>query len=592
MKPVITFNFDVEYAGQATELNNRIPYGYINKKVCGCGLSSLAIENNRPTIIAVPNQELTSNKASQYPNDRFNGTVFAVKAGVSQDDIYEYYAEAKTPKIMVTYDSLWKVEGLLATNKFDLVIDESEQLLKFQRMKLSDKEDLKEVDVLTKLFQIAYQYRDKVSFISATPVPLEYMPDWVAELDQVEMNWSNTNKAKPYLMERTYPFKALREEIIKPLQKDGKIKLNDIEITKVIVFINSVSNIVKIAKECELDPSEVALILGDNLSNDVKIKGYNRLQNPKKLPKYTFVTSVGFQGIDLYDKDAFSIVVSNTSQQFTMIDMLTDMKQAISRQRMKDNVNYGKYGFIYNQSLFDKSEIDLIKEMNKVEISIIQAMNLHRMAKDSGNMEGFELLAKDSKDFKIYTIYNAEQDVYELNRMAFNADRYMILELKRQFTKGFDIRGSFAEGQTVECKVEMAKEVGYADLVNYFKKMQDLSLDEEEMDWAEYSTRTEWIDVIEKCHKLYGKVWSNITVAKEMLANYNSEYNQIGVKIGAAFSTGKRYSRAEVKERLNKLYAKHNIKRKAKHTDLDEYFETKNVSSTGGERFVEVIRRK
>lgn len=326
------------------------------------------------------------------------------------------------------------------------------------------------------------------------------------------------------------------------------------------------------------------------MHNDVKIKGYNRLQNPAKLPKFTFITSVGFQGIDLYDKDAFSIVVSNTGATFTMVDMLTDMKQAISRQRMKENVNYGKYGFIYNQNVFSKTEEELIKEMNKIESSIKQAINLHKMAKDSGNIDGFDLLAKDSKDFKTYTIYNQDEDIYELNQMAFNADKYMILELRKQFTDGFDVRASFADSEIVECNVKMAKEVTYADLVKYFKCSMDL--DTQKVDWAEYSTRTEWIDIIEKCWSLFGKTWTNVTVAKEMIENYNNEFNQLGIKIRAMFSVGQRYSRADIKSRLDNLYKKHNVTRKAKHTDLSDYFETKEVKSTGGERFIEILRRK
>ena len=160
---------------------------------------------------------------------------------------------------MVTYDSLWKVEQYI-NGGFDLVIDESEQLLKSQGLKLQDKGDIKDVDVLTKLFKIAEANKERLSFISATPIPVEYLPTWVSTLDQVVINWSGTTKAKAYLMERTYPFKSLREEIIKPLNENGKITINDVETDKVIVFINSVTNIVKIAKECELDPCDVALV--------------------------------------------------------------------------------------------------------------------------------------------------------------------------------------------------------------------------------------------------------------------------------------------------------------------------------------------
>lgn len=36
------YTFDAEYASETSLVN--IPAGYINKTVCGCGLTSLAIE--------------------------------------------------------------------------------------------------------------------------------------------------------------------------------------------------------------------------------------------------------------------------------------------------------------------------------------------------------------------------------------------------------------------------------------------------------------------------------------------------------------------------------------------------------------------
>ena len=67
---------------------------------------------------------------------------------------------------MVTVDSLPKVKHLL--DRCKLVIDESNELLKISRT------DRKEA--VLKLFDIAYQYRDSVSFISATPTDLKYLP--------------------------------------------------------------------------------------------------------------------------------------------------------------------------------------------------------------------------------------------------------------------------------------------------------------------------------------------------------------------------------------------------------------------------------
>ena len=55
-----------------------VPQGIINKKNCGCGLTSLAIEDKYPTVIFVPTVEIIKNKEAQYPNDRCNHFLFGL----------------------------------------------------------------------------------------------------------------------------------------------------------------------------------------------------------------------------------------------------------------------------------------------------------------------------------------------------------------------------------------------------------------------------------------------------------------------------------------------------------------------------------
>ena len=96
-------------------------------------------------------------------------------------------------------------------------------------------------------------------------------------------------------MQRTYPTKSLINELILPLQNHGSITVNDLKTSKLIIFLNSVTEIMKVIKEANLEADDVALIIGDNARNDIKIKGYNRLSDPKNLPTFTFCTSTGFQ---------------------------------------------------------------------------------------------------------------------------------------------------------------------------------------------------------------------------------------------------------------------------------------------------------
>ena len=66
---------------------------------------------------------------------------------------------------------------------------------------------------------------------------------------------------------------------------------------------------------------------------------------------YVFVTSAGIAGIDLYSKDHLSIVCSVANKDFSMLDV-TDIRQAMSRNRVKDNPFYGRALYIYNSMMF------------------------------------------------------------------------------------------------------------------------------------------------------------------------------------------------------------------------------------------------
>ena len=100
MKEIIYF--ETEFAGQNKDFKI-IPNGYIDKTICGCGLTSVALENECNTIVAVPNVALVINKVSQYPNARFKGEVFGVYGGITEDEINNYLKRAKVIKIMVTF---------------------------------------------------------------------------------------------------------------------------------------------------------------------------------------------------------------------------------------------------------------------------------------------------------------------------------------------------------------------------------------------------------------------------------------------------------------------------------------------------------
>lgn len=575
--------FNEEFAGQVGGFD-KVPAGYINKTVCGCGLTSVAIEKGGNTVIAVPNIVLVQNKVEQYPNKRFNGEVLGVYGGVTKEDVDAYINRIGNQpiKIMVTYDSLWKVEHLL--DECHLIIDESDRLLGSVGLKLKDKKNAEDVDVITYLFNIAEKYKDTVSFISATPIEVELLPKWVSEIEQIELYWANTVKVVPICMKRQHPFSALKNEIIMPLERDGNVKIGDRNITKIIVFMNSVDRAMKLANECKLDKEQVGIICADNTRNDYKIRGYKRISTNDKLPKYTFITSSGFQGIDLYDSEAINIVVSNTGKDHQMIDLTTDLRQATSRQRDKSNPNYDRYIYIYNQNAFEQSEEELLNIINKSEKEINENCGLLNDLIDNKDARYQSTLKRfnESEEFKTYTIRRDKK--WAVNQLAFNSDKRFILNTRKQYTKGFNIISNFKYKPIIVERPIIQDDCTYSVVLDIYKK----AVKGEDVEFTEYQLASDNYKLIDNYYKQTGKFNSNPTYVKGMVLNCNNEWEQLKIDVRSKFNIGHRYSRKEVKEVLNILYKKYNLNRKGNFRDLND-FGIKFIEKTvRGNRMVDI----
>ena len=619
------YTFDCPHAGQDPNFRN-VPAGYINKTVCGCGITSVAIEGDEDCVIAVPNVSLVINKISQYYNtqletqgdpnsgarSRFGGEIFGVYGDIEESDIYKYVQrvrEAKTPiKIMVTYDSLskcfnylktdWCIENGKDEGKCHLIIDESDKLISYMSMKVSSKKPNQVMDIVTYLFKVAELCKSTVSFISATPINVSFLPEWVGGIEQVSLYWKDTRKVTPITLKRLYPYNALQEEVIMPIKKKGSVTLGDREIKKVIVFINSVDKIMQIIKECQIDRDDCAIICGDNSRNSYKIRGYNSVDNPYHLPRFTFVTSSGFQGIDLVDNEAMNVVVSYTSKTYQMVDINTDLIQATSRQRDKSNPNFDRFVYIYDQNEFEKSEEELKADIEAVHQRIADnCRTLARIDKESSEYESAVVTFNQSADFRKYTYKLNKEADYELNEIVFKAEEYQILETRRKYREGFDIVTDLSRGvePIVVEEPNNPKTLSYRSIM--YKYQRNITLQqpkwnletgeityyngvEPELDangrikvdlsiFSEDELATKYFEIIDKYYKAYGKFHTNITYARNM-ARVVDDADRFRVDIQLRFKKG-RYSLDEIKDGLNEIYRKYKITRRAKDSDLSEY---------------------
>lgn len=487
------------YSKFASETLSELPKGLIDKQLCGCGMTTIALKSNENVVLAVPNVNLILNKTAQIEG------LMGVYAGVTVKDIDNYVQGRvnKPIKIMVTYDSLFKVEHLL--DKCRLVVDECHRLLSDVTLK-SKNTPMK--DCINHLLEVAEKYKDTVTFITATPIPLEYMPKWMSEIEYTKCEWVNISKVQPILMKRSGAIKSLIKEILIPLSKNKTITVGGASFSKVCVYLNTVSGICNLIEEAGLKARDCSILCGDTLRNDVRTNDYNKLQY-NKLTKFNFITSSGFDGIDLYDKNAISVVVSTTKNTYEMIDMAVSLKQAISR--LRNSVNNDKFIFIYNTSLFDMNEKVLKNELiclkNSAE-NTVRELNSNILSVDSKHF------ILDSSLFQTYAYKDG--DKYCVNYMKFNADMYFLLEVRSSYTKGFAVYSKI-EGQKPVIVREVRGKRG------------------------EYSK--------------YDK----------------KEKPSIGaVKQNLHFFKSKDYTNQEIKALLQKEYNKAGIKRTAKATDLNE----------------------
>jgi hypothetical protein len=162
---------------QIPELENRLPENCIlDKGITGCGATTLAIENDRSTLIAAPTVNLIKNKMQEHPD------LLGVYGDVSNQEITDYLKTHDRWKIMATYDAVPRVvdvAGAEIYSKAFLLVDEYHRLLfdySFRRSAVAG------------LLEQAPRFASK-TFLSATPIEQEFLLDELQGIPQVKIIW-------------------------------------------------------------------------------------------------------------------------------------------------------------------------------------------------------------------------------------------------------------------------------------------------------------------------------------------------------------------------------------------------------------------
>lgn len=407
-----------------------LPYNCIfNKKITGCGGTTIALFNNENYIIAVPTKELIINKTnSSEPGlstiKNYDGTKMEViglfgtfNYGLKKL-VKEYDKKDCSKKIICTYDKISAVSKLIDPSNYRLLVDEYQVLLK------------------------AYTYRDKAingvidnfksyksyCFMSATPITADFKPGFLDGVEEVEAEWGDTDKLKVNLIETNKPY-ITAANIINNFVGDG-LSIQGVKVEELFFFLNSVTNIANIIKHCNLTNDMVKIVCSDTEANRKKLEGFDIVNSKSENKPITFITSCSFEGCDYFSENGASFIVSNSGDVQTQLDIATDIYQIAGRIRTESNPFRKLLFHIYNTTGSTKLNLDitydemvsLVKDEEEGANAILKTINENeKAAKIASKMLNEAYIIKTGDKYVLNDMliklelfnYNINQQIYK-----------------------------------------------------------------------------------------------------------------------------------------------------------------------------------
>lgn len=521
----------------------------INKGKVGCGGTTVALTDNRDTIVCVPFVNLIKNKCKQ------NKEVLGVYSGVTIDKINEYVETHKIKKIMCTYDQLPRLASVVGYNYF-LLVDELHLL--FLQYIFRD----------TAIRGVLNEYKNfkDWAFLTATPIESEFMLDELKDIPVYNIEW----ESKREITVEAVKCDSVKSTIASIIEK---FLNNEIE-GNAHIFVNSVKFIATMIKYFDFEETQCRAIWSKNnkeyKNSCAGIPNSDTLSKPKKI---NFYTSTCFEGCDLYDENGKIFIVSDSSKAQTLLDISTSIRQIAGRIR---NTKYDKIYHLFSNTRYNT---DLSYEEFK-EYALNEAEEAKKYA---SRINSDAELLKGTKSSEYVYLYK--------NENGFEFDKNLIL---------IDIF-NYKNNNTYSLSVNMLNEYAKNNIkVNLTSDDKKIKIASKTITWKEYVKRycelkkSEYymgdeIELIEEkypfikaAYELFGDTLVDMridnvkraVIAKDDKKNQSEKIIYLlrtcdGFKEGT-FTTGKK-----IKEILQTIYDKAGFNKKATISDFRNYAELK-----------------
>lgn len=571
----------IEEFGKPFEL----PNGILNKEIPGCGATTVALTDEHKTIICSPRNELLKNKHEQYPD------TLLVIGGVDTKEIEAYLQTAELPKILVSYDSVYKLIGCIKyKSDWRVVVDEFQCLL-------ADSSFKSEIELHFLDNSRSFPY---VTFLSATPILDKYLEqiDYFKDMNYYQLDWEEKDIVRVYRERTKNPINAALE-IVRYYQNGNypSVYVNGERIysKECVIFLNSVNNIVNIIKQTELNPEEVNIIVGNSDDNDRQIarigEGFKRGRIPLKgetHKKFTFCTSTAYAGCDFYSTNAATFVISDCNRPNTAVDIATELVQIAGRQRLACNPFRQFLTFVYNVNAEEVEQETFNEHLcRKVNVTLDEIRD--------NNNAGEALRAKRIKDFRripdnvkyqdSYTMYDEQKGEFVFNRLAYVNEQYCFDVQKFNYQNGVIVKkllqdSSFdvSENQTYAVYQEQLKHLikkePFVDRMQAYCEYRakqglivNLAMSTLESKYPElrYYYEALGADRIKALNYKEKKLLNEIHIMKTK--------NKIRHELHGIIHIGDRILTTDIQQTLHDVYDRLGIDKSLKATDLNEFFE-------------------
>jgi len=422
------------------EFMGTLPTGILNKKETGCGATSVMLENKEHVIVCCPTIQLIKSKISQYPNERCPYELCGVMKGVTVQDIEAYIqwcmGKQQPAKIMTTYDSFPKVAATIGDHLryCKIVVDEYQELL--------DAAVYRNKAIKSLLREL--RGYENVTYLSATPIPYDYVPEELVGLSKYEIHWPEQSRIKPCRIQTDSPFSKVFD-IICQHKAGNPLVIGGQQVQEYFFFVNSVKAIKRIIKAARLKPDEVKIVCAKDEKNKLKLGEEYKIQDiPDPNKTFTFCTKTVFYGADFYSDAGLIVVVSDGHVRSTLLDISSDILQIAGRIRSVNNPFKNLILHIHSPSSVlpshEEFEAELTERVRKAEQDIHAFDELVPKGLESVIIEKQKVNEPEAVSF-----YDPDTHTVKIDSLKIAHMRHKFETIDSIYTDGISLRNAYEQ---------------------------------------------------------------------------------------------------------------------------------------------------